>query len=378
MLKKGLIGLAGVLVLAVAVAIAFLDSLSLAFMAPPVPFDQEIPPRAPDYDDPDAWSAQPEREDAADVVVDGLAAADPARTAVDVFYVHPTTYLGRRWNGPIDDAALNADTDELATLIQASAFNACCTVHAPRYRQASTTAFTHPSPDGRKAIELAYGDLADAFRHYLARSGDRPFILASHSQGTAHARRLLREEISGRALRERLVAAYLIGMPIPEGAIAHELPDIPICGSAEQTGCLVSWNARGPDYEPRLEPRETGGDPAFTGSGSAQRVCVNPLTWRTDGAAAGALENEGAVFLHADPSGVKPGFASARCRDGTLVVSEIGDVPRDFMSRLLDLALGGDNYHPIEYQLFYVNLRRNASERAAAHRAQREHAEWAR
>jgi hypothetical protein len=368
MLKKGLLGLAGVLVLCLAAAIAFLDSLSLALMRPSVPFDREIPPAAPDYDDPDAWSALPELDDAADVVVDGVSAADPARTTVDTFYVHPTTYLGRRWNGPVDDAAINADTDELATLIQASAFNACCAVHAPRYRQANGTAFTHPSPDGRRAIDLAYHDVANAFRRYLAHSGDRPFVLASHSQGSAHARRLLREEISGRAPRDRLVAAYLIGMPVSEGAIGHELPDIPVCGSATQTGCLVSWNARGPDYEPRLEPLETGGDPAFAGSGSARRVCVNPLSWRTDEAAAGAGENAGAVFLHADPGDVKPGFASARCRNGTLVVAEIGDVPRDFMSRLLDLALGGDNYHPIEYQLFYVNLRRNASERAAAHR----------
>jgi hypothetical protein len=374
MLKKGLLGLAGLLVLCLAAAIAFLDSLSLAFMTPPGGFDQETAPAAPDYRDPSAWSALPESEDSADVVPEGLAASDSASAPVDAFYVHPTT----RWNGPVADAAINADTDELATLIQASAFNACCAVHAPRYRQANATAFTHPSPEGRKAIDLAYRDVADAFRHYLGRSGDRPFILASHSQGSAHARRLLREEISGRAPRDRLVAAYLIGMPIPEGAIALELPDIPVCGSSAQTGCLVSWNARGPDYEPRLEPRETGGDPAFAGSGSTRRVCVNPLSWRTDGAAAGAGENEGAVFLHADAGDVKRGFASARCRDGTLVVSEIGDVPRDFMSQLLDLALGGDNYHPIEYQLFYVNLRRNASERAAAHREQRERIGWAR
>jgi hypothetical protein len=43
-----------------------------------------------------------------------------------------------------------------------------------------------------------------------------------------------------------------------------------------------------------------------------------------------------------------------------------GDLPRDFMSRLLDHTMGEGNHHPVEYQLFYMNLRRNAAERVAA------------
>jgi len=365
-MKKILLAALILLVLGAA-APRLVGPLALSYMTPDVPFDPGAAPPPPVYTDPGAWSALPELDDAADVSLAGLAGIDQARAPVDVFYVHPTTYVGPRWNAPVDDASLNADTDELATLIQASAFNACCAIYAPRYRQANGTALTHPTADGRRAMDLAYQDVADAFRHYLGRSEARPFIVASHSQGTAYARRLLREEVSGRELRGRLVAAYLIGLPIAEGAIARELPDIPVCASSTQNGCLVSWNARGPGYDPRLEPRETGGDPRFSASGSRRHLCVNPLTWTVDGASATASANEGAVFLHADPTGVKQAFADARCREGTLVVSEIGDVPRDFMSRLLDLAMGEGNYHPIEYQLFYMNLRRNAGERAAAH-----------
>jgi hypothetical protein len=36
------------------------------------------------------------------------------------------------------------------------------------------------------------------------------------------------------------------------------------------------------------------------------------------------------------------------------------------MSRLLDRAMGAGNYHPIDYQLFYVNLRQNVQARLAA------------
>jgi hypothetical protein len=363
--------LALILLVLGATAPTLLGPLALSYMTPDVPFDPAAAPLPPLYTHPRAWSALPELDDAADVSLEGLAGIDQAHAPVDVFYVHPTTYVGPLWNAPVDDASLNADSDELATLIQASAFNACCAVYAPRYRQANGTAFTHPTGDGRRAMDLAYQDVADAFRHYLGRSGERPFILASHSQGTAHARRLLREEVSGREPRGRLVAAYLIGFPIAEAAIAQELPDIPVCASRVQTGCLVSWNARGPDYEPRLEPQETGGDPSFSESGSRRRVCVNPLTWTSDETRANTSANEGAVFLHADPTGVKRAFANAQCREGTLVVSEIGDVPRDLMSRLLDLAMGKGNYHPIEYQLFYMNLRRNAGERAAAQESSR-------
>ena len=32
-----------------------------------------------------------------------------------------------------------------------------------------------------------------------------------------------------------------------------------------------------------------------------------------------------------------------------------------------DFVMAPENYHPIEYQLFYMNLRRNAQERAEAY-----------
>ena len=157
-------------------------------------------------------------------------AIDPARAPVDVFYVHPTSYLGSAWNGPVDDPALNAQTDELSTLIQASAFNGCCAVYGPRYRQAQGIAFVRPGPDAAAAIELAYGDVRAAFRFFLERhSRGRPFILAGHSQGSVLAARLLEQEIAGSALAERLVAAYLIGAPIPRRARAG----VPACAAPE-------------------------------------------------------------------------------------------------------------------------------------------------
>jgi hypothetical protein len=317
-------------------------------------FDARAVPPAPDYADAATWTAHPDRQDAADVAPVGLRAVEPARAAADVFYVHPTTYLGSAWNGPVDDAELNADTDELATLIQASAFNGCCAVYGPRYRQAQGQAFVRPGPDAAAAIDLAYGDVRAAFRFFLAQHGrGRPFILAGHSQGSVLAARLLEQEIAGTALRDRLVAAYLIGAPITR---ARSL-GVPACATPDATGCLVTWNARGPRFAGSV----------FDFHAEGERVCVNPLTWRSDETPAGAALNQGAVFLHAGDGAPLPGFADARCRGGMLIVSRIGDPPRDLASRLLDFVIGPENHHPIEYQLYYMNLRSNAAERVAAY-----------
>jgi hypothetical protein len=61
-----------------------------------------------------------------------------------------------------------------------------------------------------------------------------------------------------------------------------------------------------------------------------------------------------------------PALTGAQCKNGMLEVLIHGDMPRDFMSRLLDHTLGEGNYHPVEYQLFYSSIRRNAAERVAA------------
>jgi|GEM_PF-4889713 len=90
------------------------------------------------------------RASTATVEVATLPTGDQMRAPVDVFYVHPTSYVGNAWNANLDDATVNAATDQGATRIQASAFNACCAIYAPRYRQANLTAFIRPSTDGMR------------------------------------------------------------------------------------------------------------------------------------------------------------------------------------------------------------------------------------
>jgi pimeloyl-ACP methyl ester carboxylesterase len=325
--------------------------------APEGSFDPTMSPDPPDYADPSNWSALPERADAGDAVSIGVASVDQQAAPVDVFYVHPTSYLGSGWNGPTTDAKLNQDTDWLSTNIQATAFNGCCAVYAPRYRQASGQSFYAPSADGDRALDLAYDDLRRAFAEFNRRRGPgRPFVLAGHSQGAMLAERLLIEEVSGGPLAKRLVVAVLPGGRMTVAGLAEAAPDLPVCAAPSQTGCVVAWNARGPGF--------VENDLSVHRFDTRPLVCVNPITWRADLERADAEQNPGAVFLeHPDPRPV-PGLASAQCRaDGVLLVDELGEVPRDTMSRILDRVLGPENYHAFELQLYFMSLRENTNRR---------------
>lgn len=346
------LALAGALLL----ALATLDRWLFDVLDPGA-FDPDAVPTAPDYADPASWAALPELDDGSDVALADHPALDPAEAPVDLFYVHPTTWIGSEWNAPFDDPAIIEATTRGATLIQASAFNACCAVHAPRYRQANGRAFTFPDGEGQRARDLAYADLSAAFAHFLARNGSRPFMVAGHSQGAILAARLLREQVADTPARARLVAAYLPGAALRPGSVGS----LPVCDTPVQTGCVASWNARGPAFRPNAFELDADDPDTMRG-----RSCVNPITWLSDGAHAPATRNAGAVFFDTPAPEPKPNFADAQCVDGTLVVTELGDLERDLMSRILLWTMGPENYHPIEYQLYYLDLRSNALARSQA------------
>ncbi|MGB1016823.1 MAG: hypothetical protein ACPG4T_21970, partial [Nannocystaceae bacterium] len=128
------------------------------------------------------------------------------------------------------------------------------------------------------------------------------------------------------------------------------------------TGCVVAFNARAPGYEPNgFEFRSRKHPDPMAG-----RICVNPLTWQHNEVLAGASETRGGLFFDTENPRVIPEFTDAKCSNGALVLSTILPLERDFMSRLLLWSMPG-NYHPIEYQLFYVNLRENAVKRTEAY-----------
>jgi hypothetical protein len=165
-------------------------------------------PPAPDYHDEPSRAALPELEDGADVALEELPGADQSRASAALFYLHPTTWLGKAWNAPTE-----------------------------------------------------------------------------------------------RSVEARLIAAYL------PGANAHGR-DVgpPTCDEPTQTGCVTARNARGPAYVPTGFELDADNPDTMRG-----RICVNPITWRSDATLASVEQNPGAVFFDTPEPHLKREFADAQC-----------------------------------------------------------------
>lgn len=342
----------------------------LLFAHPPhEAFDAAKAPPAPDYAKEQSWAALPEKPGTSAVTPKNVCAISPRDARVDVFFVHPTSFFSNsQWNQPIDDAQTNARTDSGAIRNQASVFNGCCRIYAPRYRQMTFSGFLKPSKSAASALDLAYSDVKRAFTYYLAHyNHGRPFILASHSQGTRHARVLIEEMIDGTPLSGRLVAAYLIGNWIDRDWFAH-LKTIKPCERADDTGCVLTWSTIAQDADAeamRVAFAKRSGvmdDAAAEAFARRRFVCINPLSWSATGEIAPSALDLGAwIYGRGDtPRAPEPGLVSARCDDGALYVSR----PDDIAFRLA--ILPGGNYHNYDYQLAYMNIRANAIVRVNA------------
>ena len=101
------------------------------FLRPGVDFDDGLVPESPEYSNASYWAALPDRNDFADVkLVSELETEDrQGELPVDVFFIHPTTYIGKEnWNQKLSDVDANRLTDEWVMRDQASVFNQCCRV----------------------------------------------------------------------------------------------------------------------------------------------------------------------------------------------------------------------------------------------------------
>lgn len=299
----------------------------------------------PDYTDLHYWAAHPSKWDPSDSVPAPLR-GEWRDSSVDVFFLHPTIYIGRKHNGQmnasIDDAKLNAKTDFTTILYQASVFNQQCRVFAPRYRQAHIKTFFMQDKEKAAAIfETAYQDLKKAFDYYLQHwNNGRPIIIAAHSQGSLHAERLLKEYFEGKQLANKLVAAYVIGWPVPK----EYFTEMKMCADSLQTGCICSWRTFRKNYVPFWLRKEKGNS-----------YVTNPLSWTTDEAFVSRNQNKGSILK--DFNKIYPHTTDAQISNGLLYTRK----PKFPWSFLFITK----NYHVGDINLFYVNMRENISRRIA-------------
>jgi len=329
-------------------------------------FDASAAPSAPDYATEQAWLVLPTRPGNTVLVPEDVAAPDVQATApVDVFFIAPTTYLSNgNWNGRYDEPG-GAETRLVDGVerFQATVFNGCCRIYAPRYRQATLYAFMGKGESEHASLDLAYQDVRRAFDEFIAtRSQGRPFILAGHSQGSLHGMRLLQERIAGTPLAQRMVAAYLVGFAIPRDL--QLAGGMAACRTATDTGCYLTWNSQAATAD-RTNWQQTATiwiDRRYQMIAGRPLDCMNPLSWQIDGTASKDANLGGLGFVgDSEPLGrTRPGLTGAACTDGVLVVAPPDDNPG------LTYGVFRGSYHIYDYNLFYMNIRQNLADRVAA------------
>ncbi len=306
-------------------------------------FDTTLRPTAPNYANPDVWAALPDKQDQADLSPFSLQ-ENQKDAEIDVFFLYPTIYTGSKkyqtnWNAPIDYAPFNKAVDDAPIKFQASIFNNTGKIYAPRYRQAHIKCYyLQNDPEScKKAFDLAYEDVKNAFEYYLKNyNRGRPIMIVGHSQGTTHGMRLVKEFFDGTPLQKQLVAAYLVGIPIPK----NYFKSINLCENADEIGCFCAWRTWKKGFENIKVPL-------------GQNIAVvNPLNWKTDETYAPASLNLGGVVgdfkLH-------PNFVDAQNHNGILWASKPYFKGSIFFVR--------KNYHIGDFNLFYMNVRENAANR---------------
>ena len=310
-------------------------------------FGKDIPD-VPDYALEKNWAALPFRKDSADVVPLVEWKDVQANAPVDVFFIHPTTYTGRpgekKWNADLADVDLNIQTDRYPIRYQASVFNGAAQIYAPRYRQAHLDCFyTERTRDAVLALELAYDDVKTAFQYYLDHyNNGRPFIIASHSQGTFHAKKLISDFVDDKPLQNQFIVAYLAGLSVPANLYSTIKP----CSTPDEIGCFCSWRTIKEGFIPKKLH--------FPDSNI---VVTNPVTWSQDKPVSTREEQIGGVLR--DFKKLYPHLVNATVHQDLLWVNK-PKFPGSFL-------LTTKNYHIADYNFFYADIRQNAQDRVTAY-----------
>jgi hypothetical protein len=268
-------------------AAASVLTLGAALIDPAHAEDATAAPAAADYANPAVWLCRPDRQDACTmsqdatiVAVNGSLTREKFHAAknppIDCFYVYPTVS-----NEPGGNSDLTITGAEKSVVnAQFARFAAQCRLFAPMYRQVTLTALRaliggKPIPMDR---DLGYHDVLAAWNYYLEHDNHgRGVVLVGHSQGSGVLTRLIKEEIDGKPIEDKLISAILMGtsLPVPKGAdVGGAFQHIRVCRSNSQTGCVIAFA----DFRVNVPP------PANSRFGKApdgmQAVCANPAALR--------------------------------------------------------------------------------------------------
>jgi hypothetical protein len=163
-------------------------------------------------------------------------------------------------------------------------------------------------------------------------------MIASHSQGSTHAKRLLKEFFDDKPLAKKLVAAYIVGMAIDPG----DYVQLKACETPEATGCICAWRTYEEGYIPDFVKKE-----------KFNSIVTNPLSWNKNDTIVDRKLNKGSVLYQFNK--ITPKVADAINHEGILWSKK----PHFLGSFLFRTS----NYHIADYNFYYLSVRQNAVDR---------------
>ncbi|MBR0045062.1 MAG: DUF3089 domain-containing protein, partial [Synergistaceae bacterium] len=293
---------------------------------------------------------------------------------VDTFFIYPTEYIGLNEGDP-DYAPL--DNEEMVQgvaviyMTQANIFAESTNLFMPYYRQAGLR-HAKEVVDKTGNVDAAvsgipYEDVTAALDYYFKNyNNGRPFIIASHSQGSAIAKLILKKYFKEHPdYYKRMIAAYVIGYAVTRDDLEAN-PHLKFATGESDTGVIISWNTEG---------RKNVEENVKTAVLQPNSISINPLNWKLDGTYASASMNLGSLVPN-----VKAGrFEIADVGADAQVIPERGVVMTkaemeplpEGLEELFNAAFGPDGRHETDYALYYNNIKANVAKRIAAYKASR-------
>jgi hypothetical protein len=238
-----------------------------------------------EYSKAENWLCRPGHKDACDVDLsttvvsaDGKLTretwtADP-KAPIDCFYVYPTVS-----NDDGGNSDMTAGPEENSVIrSQFARFGSKCRTYAPLYRQVTLTALRSAIAGKPVQVDraLAYNDVVDAWKYYLENDNQgRGVVLIGHSQGSIVLTQLIRNEIDGKPVQDRIVSALLLGtsLPVPKGKdVGGAFQHLPLCRAANQTGCVITYAS----FRANVPPPENSRFGRIRGDENMMSACTNP------------------------------------------------------------------------------------------------------
>lgn len=284
-----------------------------------------------------------------------LVKTEQADKPVDVFYLYPTAWARPDENSPVScsvsDAGMRANA-EIVFGRQATALETVGNMYAPYYRQTDAAVALTMTPEERDALmtTIPVADAKAAFDYYINNYNQgRPFILASHSQGsTVMMLGILFDYLKDNpTVNARLVAAYVLGYSMTPADLDAN-PHLEFAKGRDDTGVIVAYITESPDFN--------GMNPVLLPGA----LVINPISWTRTAEPAPADASLGARINGVD----YPGYADARL-DLTRGVVKCATADTEMFAIAGGLFAAG-NLHGGDWPLYYYDLRQNARDRVDA------------